>query len=161
MKQIHPVFNVVKLTLAPDDPILGRRMPPPPPLEIIDREEEWVVEDILDSKLINRTSIGNTQEPRDTSGWQNFFPSLSNPPSCRDIMILKGGGGCQRTPQSDSHYSRYSCHLRQSPIHPSTQTTEPPPAARDLTVVWPTCPAYMSGLCVQPTCPTYMSDLRV
>ena len=45
---------------------------------------------------------------------------------------------CQRTPQSDSHYSHYSCHLRQSPIHPSTQTTEPPPAARDPTVAWPT-----------------------
>ena len=39
---------------------------------------------------------------------------------------------CQRTPQSTSHYSRL---LRQSPIHPSTQTTEPPPAARDSTVV--------------------------
>ena len=54
MKQIHPVFNVVKLTSAPDDPILRRRMPPPPPPEIIDGEEEWVVEDILDSKIINR-----------------------------------------------------------------------------------------------------------
>ena len=54
MKRIHPVFNVVKLTPAPDDPILGRRMPPPPPPEIIDGEEEWVVEDILDSKLINQ-----------------------------------------------------------------------------------------------------------
>ena len=29
-------------------------MPPPLPPEIIDREEEWVVEDILDSKLINQ-----------------------------------------------------------------------------------------------------------
>ena len=48
----------------------------------------------------------------------------------------------------------YSCHLQQSPIHPSTQTTEPPPAARDPTVVWPTCPAYMSDLCIHPTCPT-------
>ena len=54
MRRIHPVFNVVKLTLAPDDPIPGRRMPPPPPPEIIDGEEEWVVEDILDSKIINR-----------------------------------------------------------------------------------------------------------
>ena len=53
MKRIHPVFNVVKLTLAPDDPILRRRMPPPSPPEIIDGEEEWVVEDILDSKIIN------------------------------------------------------------------------------------------------------------
>ena len=29
-------------------------LPPPPPPEIIDREEEWVVEDILDSKLTNQ-----------------------------------------------------------------------------------------------------------
>ena len=42
---------------------------------------------------------------------------------------------CQRTPQSTSHYSR---HLRQPPIHPSTQTTV-----------------------VRPMCPTYKSDLRV
>ena len=54
MKQIHPVFTAVKLTLALDDPIIRRQIPPPPSLEIIDREEEWVVEDILDSKLINQ-----------------------------------------------------------------------------------------------------------
>ena len=58
---------------------------------------------------------------------------------------------CQRTPQSISHYSR---HLRQSPIHPSTQTTELLTAARDPTVVRPTCQAYMAGLCIHPTCPT-------
>ena len=68
---------------------------------------------------------------------------------------------CQRTPQSDSHYSRYSCHLRQSPIHPSTQTTEPLPAARDLTIVWPMCLAYVSDLCVRPTWLAYVSTLRV
>jgi transposase InsO family protein len=54
MSRLHPVFNVVKLTPAPDDPIPGRRIPPPPPPEIIDGEEEWVVEEILDSKVINR-----------------------------------------------------------------------------------------------------------
>ena len=68
---------------------------------------------------------------------------------------------CQRTPQSDSHYSRYSCHLQQSPIHPSTQTTEPPPAARDPTVVWPTCPTYVSDLRVRPTWLAYVPTLRV
>jgi transposase InsO family protein len=54
MKRIHPVFNVVKLTPAPEDPIAGRRAPPPPLPEIVDGEEEWVVEEILDSKVINR-----------------------------------------------------------------------------------------------------------
>src|SRR6266545_5712650 len=32
MRRLHPVFNVVKLTLAPDNPIPGRcRTPPAPP----------------------------------------------------------------------------------------------------------------------------------
>ena len=54
MKRFHPVFNVVKLTLAPADPIPGRRAPPPPLPEIIEGEEEWVVEEIMDSKMMNR-----------------------------------------------------------------------------------------------------------
>jgi hypothetical protein len=54
MKRLHPVFNVVKLRPAPADPILSRHIPPPPPPEIIDGEEEWVVEEILDSKVMNR-----------------------------------------------------------------------------------------------------------
>jgi hypothetical protein len=54
MSRLHPVFNVVKLTPAPDDPIEGRRLRPPPPPELVDGEEEWIVEEILDSKVINR-----------------------------------------------------------------------------------------------------------
>ena len=54
MSRLHPVFNVVKLTPAPADPIEGRRPRPPPLPEIIDGEEEWVVEEILDSKMMNR-----------------------------------------------------------------------------------------------------------
>ena len=53
MSHLHPIFNVIKLTLAPEDPI-HRQHPLHPPLpEIVDREEEWVVEEILDSKVIN------------------------------------------------------------------------------------------------------------
>jgi hypothetical protein len=54
MKRLHPVFNVVKLLLARPDPVPGRRFPPPPPPEIVDGEEEWEVEEILDSKMMNR-----------------------------------------------------------------------------------------------------------
>jgi hypothetical protein len=54
MSQLHPVFNVVKLTPAPIDPIEGYRPHPPPLPEIIHGEEEWVVEEILDSKMMNR-----------------------------------------------------------------------------------------------------------
>jgi len=53
-RQVHPVFNVVKLSLAPLDPIPGGRTSPPPLLKIVDGKEEWVVEEILDSRMVNR-----------------------------------------------------------------------------------------------------------
>jgi len=40
--------------LAPLDPIPGRRTTLPPFPEIVDGEEEWVVEEILDSRMVNR-----------------------------------------------------------------------------------------------------------
>ena len=51
MRRLHPVFNVIKLTAAPEDPIPGRRARPPPPPVVISGEEEYVVEQILDSRL--------------------------------------------------------------------------------------------------------------
>jgi len=50
MKQLHPVFNVVKLTPAPDDPIPGQKLTDHPPPIIIDGEPEWEVKEILDSR---------------------------------------------------------------------------------------------------------------
>ena len=49
MKQLHLVFNIVKLTLAPDDLITGCKTEDYPPPIVIDREAEWKVEEILDS----------------------------------------------------------------------------------------------------------------
>ena len=54
MSQLHPAFNVLKLTPALVDSIEGCRPHPPPLPEIMDGKEEWVVEEILDSKMINR-----------------------------------------------------------------------------------------------------------
>ena len=54
IKQLHPVFNVVKLTLAPDDPIAGRKTEGHPPPIVIDGEPEWEVEKILDSRWHRR-----------------------------------------------------------------------------------------------------------
>jgi hypothetical protein len=51
MRRLHPVFNIVKLTTAPPDPIPGRHPQPPPPPEVIDGEDEYIVEKILDSKM--------------------------------------------------------------------------------------------------------------
>jgi len=43
MKQLHPVFNVVKLTPALDDPITGCKMEDHPLPVVIDGEAEWEV----------------------------------------------------------------------------------------------------------------------
>jgi len=40
MKQLHPVFNVVKLTLAPDNPITECKMEDHPPPIVINGEAE-------------------------------------------------------------------------------------------------------------------------
>jgi len=54
MRQLHPVFNVVKLFAAPEDPILGRKLQALPPPIIVDREKEWEVEEILNSRWHQR-----------------------------------------------------------------------------------------------------------
>jgi len=48
------VFNVVKLSAAPEDPILGRKPQAPPPPIVVDGKEEWEVEEILDSRWHRR-----------------------------------------------------------------------------------------------------------
>jgi len=54
MRRLHPMFNIVKLTLAPPDPIAGRCTTAPPPPELVDGEEEYVVKEILDSRMFRR-----------------------------------------------------------------------------------------------------------
>jgi hypothetical protein len=50
-RHLHPVFPVVKLSPAPPDPILGQRPAPPQPTTLVDGEEEYEVEAILDSQM--------------------------------------------------------------------------------------------------------------
>ena len=54
MSRLYPVFSIIKLTPAPVNPIQGWHLILPSPPEIIDGEEEWVIEEILDSRMINR-----------------------------------------------------------------------------------------------------------
>ena len=51
--RIHPVFHVSLLTRHQQDVIPGRTQPPPPPV-IIDGDEEYEVEEILNSKMDRR-----------------------------------------------------------------------------------------------------------
>jgi len=50
LKKLHPVFNVVKLSAAPNDPIPGRKPLTPPPPIVVNGELEWEVEEVLDSR---------------------------------------------------------------------------------------------------------------
>jgi len=54
MRQLHLVFNILKLSAALKDPILGRKLQAPPPPIVVDREEEWEVEEILNSRWHQR-----------------------------------------------------------------------------------------------------------
>jgi len=49
IKQLYPVFNIVKLTLAPDDLITGHKTEDHLPPIVIDGEAEWEMEEILNS----------------------------------------------------------------------------------------------------------------
>jgi len=54
LRQLHPVFNVVKLSAAPDNLIPGRKPQAPPSPIVVDREPEWEVEEVLDSRWHQR-----------------------------------------------------------------------------------------------------------
>ena len=51
MSRLHPVFLVIKLTLALEDPIPGRHASPPPPPVLLDGKEHFEVEQVLDSRM--------------------------------------------------------------------------------------------------------------
>ena len=51
MRCLHPVFNVANLSPTPNDLITRRHRNPPPPLELVDGEEEYIMEKILNSRM--------------------------------------------------------------------------------------------------------------
>jgi len=51
MRDSSPVFSVVKLSPAPNDPISRKHQNLPLPLKLIDGEEEYIMEKILNSRM--------------------------------------------------------------------------------------------------------------
>ncbi|SJL04343.1 uncharacterized protein ARMOST_07709 [Armillaria ostoyae] len=58
--KIHPCFNEKLLTPFEPPAFANQEQPPPPPPDLIDGEEEWEIEEILDSKP--RKWVGHTRE---------------------------------------------------------------------------------------------------
>ena len=68
IKQLHPIFNIVKLSVTLEDLILDRKLEEYLLFILINREEEWKVEEILNSHqhwrwfqyLIKQNMVMNT-----------------------------------------------------------------------------------------------------
>ena len=54
MRQLHPVFNVVKLSATLDDLIPEKKLQALPLSIVVDGEPEWKVKEILDSRWHRR-----------------------------------------------------------------------------------------------------------
>ena len=52
--QVHLVSHISLLEPAASDPLLGQLQSPPPPV-IIDKEPEWEVDKIVNSKVVGKT----------------------------------------------------------------------------------------------------------
>ena len=77
MRRRHPVFNVMKLSPAPDDPIVGRHWNPPPPPELVDGDSTFLCP--TDTKWFRSVPLGTDRIPsrhlisaRNPSGSERF-----------------------------------------------------------------------------------------
>jgi len=82
--RIHPVFHSNLLRLDPNDALPFQHIPPPPPI-IVDGEEEWEVERIVDSRLHYRKlqykAVWKDHPPDDT--WYPASDFANAPELCQ------------------------------------------------------------------------------
>ena len=94
MRCLHLVFNVVKLTTAPTNPIAGCHLTPPPLPEVIEGEEEYLVTKIFDTKMFcGRLKFkikGYGPDKTAGSTQQKFMPLNELWTSTADIQLHPG-----------------------------------------------------------------------
>lgn len=126
MKRLHPFFNVIKLMLAPDDPIPGRHSDPPCYQNSLMEKnttkwnQYWIVGS--SDASYNTWWNGKAMEWKPTLGktllhskHQNAFPTSirkilehlreftksPHPNQCIEVMLIWGGGNCKGNTVSD------------------------------------------------------------
>ncbi len=161
MRRLHPVFNVVKLTLTSDNPIVGSRQNPPPPPELVNGEDEYVVEKVLNSRMFQGKLQylvkwegygveGNTWEY-----WENLGNAqekvtefyIGNPAAPHCIRALAFGSipfrPISATPASSRCCSRGGVIVRGTPFHQTVSAL--PPTSRDIMPASALTPACISA----------------
>jgi len=66
--KVHNVFHVSRLTFAREDPYPGQVAPPPPPV-VVEGEDEYVVEEVVDSRWRGR---GRNRKLQYKVKWQGY-----------------------------------------------------------------------------------------
>ena len=82
--KIHPVFHISHLEPHIHNDIPNRIQPPPPPI-IVNQEQEWEVEEILDSKKFHRT-IKYLIKWKGYSTADNSWEPINNLSSCKNMV---------------------------------------------------------------------------
>src|SRR5436853_2932882 len=146
-RHLHPVFHVSLLEHAADDPFPGQVPPPAPPV-LVDGEEEWEVEDILDSRLHYRQlqylvrwvgyDAPTWQTPSDLAHssdlvreFHRLWPDRPRPATLNGVRAI-GGGYCHGADSSD--------HSTAPIVDRTRNLTPPPPLYAEATIASITSP---------------------
>jgi hypothetical protein len=81
MQRLHLVFLVIKLTLLPPDQIKGHEHPMHPDPEIVDGDEEYEVEEILNSCVFTG-NVSSTRSAGTVMVPSRHLATLEGPHTC-------------------------------------------------------------------------------
>lgn len=115
--KIHPVFHVSKLEPCANDPLPGHVPPPAPPV-MVDGDEEWEVDDLLDSRLrYSRPQYLVKWKGYDAPTWE-YAEKLTNVPR----LLARFHAAYPTKPKPDGVLAELE------PKERATITAQPPPS---------------------------------
>ena len=141
MSHLHPIFNVIKLLPTPSNPIPGWKASPPPQPELVDGEEHYVVEWILDSRFMR----GHLQFLMKWEGYgyeeNSWVPEqdVTAPDKLREFYWIHPGAPCWICSMAFQSHASRTQHARRgvvsgdTPSHTPTVTDSTPPLGQNST----------------------------